>query len=86
MGTLASNEERRAQGVEALLAGDPVDVSEFDYDFDGGHVGVVVQGARAPEALRALARDLDTLLFQVRRPKGRSGLGSAPVVPLTRVA
>jgi len=70
MGTLASNEERRARGVEALLAGDPVDVSEFGYDFGGGHLGVVARGPQAREALRALVGALDARLFQVRRPEG----------------
>jgi hypothetical protein len=33
-GRLGSREERRAERAERLLAGEPLDTSEFDYDFD----------------------------------------------------
>lgn len=62
---LATGERRRAERIEHLLAGEPVDTSEIPYDFEGWHVGVAAEGAGAEQLLHRLADTLDCriLLF-----------------------
>ncbi len=62
-----SPELRRAEHVQRLLAGAPADTSEFDYDFDAEHIGVIAMGPRAGEAVRAMAAGLDRDLLSVAR-------------------
>ncbi len=64
---LGSPEERRAERIERLLAGEPLDTSELDYDLGGHHIGLLARGQRAPEAVRELAALLDRRLLIVRR-------------------
>lgn len=49
-----SQEQRHAERVQRLLAGEPLDMAELDYDFDAWHLGVIATGAGAREALRGL--------------------------------
>jgi hypothetical protein len=51
--------QRRAERVKRLLAGELLDVSELDYDFDGHHVGLVATGPEALAAVRGLAVALE---------------------------
>jgi PucR-like helix-turn-helix protein/diguanylate cyclase with GGDEF domain len=50
----ASLEQRRSERVRRLLASEPVDMAELDYDFDAWHLGVIATGGRAQLAVRGL--------------------------------
>lgn len=60
-------EQRRAELVERLLAGEPLDPSELDYELDAHHLGLVACGPDAGEALSTLARALDARLLVISR-------------------
>jgi PucR C-terminal helix-turn-helix domain/GGDEF-like domain len=62
---LRPREERTAMRVKRLLAGEPLDTSEFDYDFEAHHLGVIATGSRAQELLRELASRLDRRLLLI---------------------
>jgi hypothetical protein len=62
-----SPELRRAEQVQRLLAGAPVDASELGYEFEAEHLGVIAMGARAGEAVRALSGGLNRELLTVTR-------------------
>jgi hypothetical protein len=62
-----SPELRRAERVQRLLAGAPVDTAQLGYDFDVVHVGLIGMGARASETVRALAVRLSRELLSVSR-------------------
>ena len=64
---LGTSEERRAERVQRLLAGEALDTTDLDYDFDGHHIAAIASGPEAPEALRRLASSLDCRLLLVRR-------------------
>jgi PucR C-terminal helix-turn-helix domain/GGDEF-like domain len=53
-----STADRRAERVRRLLAGEMIDTSGFAYDFDGWHIGAVVAGPGATDAVRKLATSL----------------------------
>jgi ActR/RegA family two-component response regulator len=63
----ASSEERRAERIERLLAGEQIDTSDFAYDFDGFHVGAIAKGSESAKALQGLAARLDCRTLLVRR-------------------
>lgn len=65
-----SPEQRRAERVQRLLAGDHCDTAELDYAFDGWHVGAIATGAGRDTALRRVATELDARLLCV--PNGES--------------
>jgi hypothetical protein len=56
---------RRAETVERLLAGEPLDAPELDYELNAHHVGLVASGPGAAEALETLAAKLDRRLLLV---------------------
>lgn len=62
-----SPEQRRAERVQRLLDGVPVDVGEFGYELDAWHVGVIATGANAEKAVRGLAVALGRELFVLTR-------------------
>jgi hypothetical protein len=62
-----SARERRREIVKSLLAGELVDHSEIDYDFDGHHLALMVKGEGAEELLRGVANRLDRRLLAVQR-------------------
>jgi len=66
----SSTERRKAEKIERLLAGEMVDVSGLDYDFEGHHLALVTQGDGAEEAIRDLAHSLDRRLLSLRRGVG----------------
>jgi len=66
----SSTSERRAELVDRLLAGEPLDASELAYDFEGTHLGLIAQGEGAEEALRELAKELDRRLLLIPRAQG----------------
>ena len=67
---LGSAEERRADRVRRLLAGELIDTSELAYEFDAWHVGAIASGPDAAEALRELAGPLQSRLLLIRREEG----------------
>lgn len=89
-GRLASPKERLAARVKRLLAGEELDVSDLDYNFDAHHLGLVTEGAGAEAAVRDLSRALDGRLLLIhpaedtmwawiglREPVSREDLGGA---------
>ncbi len=65
-----SLEERRAERVRRLLAGELLDTSEFGYEFDRWHLGALAAGPGAVEALRRFATALDRQLLFARDGDG----------------
>jgi DNA-binding PucR family transcriptional regulator len=61
-----SAEQRRAEHVRRLLAGELLDTSALAYRFDDHHLGLVAEGTVAPPVLEDLARSLDRRLLSVR--------------------
>jgi len=65
-----SAEQRRAERVERLLAGEDVETSELAYDLSAHHLGILAAGPGAVDAIRAVAADLDRRPLVVCRPEG----------------
>lgn len=64
---LRSSEQRRAERVKQLLAGELRDVSELAYDFDVWHLGLIVTGSGAQHAVKELREGTDCRALIVRR-------------------
>jgi len=63
-----SPEQRRAEIVERLLAGDAGgDAGDLDYKFDSWHIGMIVTGEKAEAAVRLVAGDLNCRALIVPR-------------------
>jgi PucR-like helix-turn-helix protein/diguanylate cyclase with GGDEF domain len=62
-----TREQRLAERVERLLAGQLVDTAGLDYDFDAWHLGVIATGPRPGETLRELVAGLDCRFLLVER-------------------
>jgi hypothetical protein len=62
--------QRQADRVRKLLAGEPVDVVELQYELDDWHVGAVASGDGAALALRGLADAADRRLLMVEAEAG----------------
>jgi hypothetical protein len=58
--------DRRAERVRQLLAGETIDTPELAYDLDGWHVGMVITGRKASDAVRELATALGRSLLLVQ--------------------
>ncbi|HET8862962.1 MAG TPA: helix-turn-helix domain-containing protein [Solirubrobacterales bacterium] len=69
-GRFSSTEERRAERVRGLLAGELLDTSELAYELDAWHLGVLAVGLGADEAIRGLAATLDRRLLLVHDGEG----------------
>ena len=65
--TARPSARRRAELVERLIRGEPLDAPELGYDFNGWHLGAIAKGPRAGEALRNLAKALDRRLLALAR-------------------
>lgn len=65
-----SSEDRRAERVRRLLAGELLDSSGLNYDLSAHHLGVVASGPDAEDAVRELASSFDCRLLLVRRGEG----------------
>jgi hypothetical protein len=65
-----SSAEQRGERVERLLAGEPLDTSQFAYDFEAYHLGLIAKGPDAVEAVRAFTTPLDRRLLLVQRRDG----------------
>ncbi len=64
-----SPERRRAERVQRLLDGVPVDVGEFGYELDAWHLCVIATDANAERAVRGLAAALGRELLVVARDR-----------------
>jgi PucR C-terminal helix-turn-helix domain/GGDEF-like domain len=71
----SSAAERRREVVQRLLAGELIDRSELEYDFDGHHLAVMAKGDGVEELLRELAARLDRRLLIVQREEGPKWAG-----------
>jgi hypothetical protein len=69
-GRASSAEQRKAKQVQRLLDGELLDAPELAYDLNGHHLGLLVSGLGAEQALRSLARELDRSLIVVSRGEG----------------
>jgi hypothetical protein len=67
---LGSAEERRAEYVRRLLAGEPLDTTELAYDLEAHHLGAIAVGPGAEEEIRTLAGSLDRRLLAIRHSDG----------------
>lgn len=67
---LDTAEQRRAERIERLLAGELLDTFELQYDIDAYHLGAIAAGLGAAEAIRDLAKALDRRLLLIRRGEG----------------
>ena len=65
-------QERQADRVQRLLAGEPLDSSALGYDFSGYHVGLVAAEAVGETAFSALAEGIDCQRLVVPRAEGPS--------------
>lgn len=69
-GRLRSNEQRRAERVRRLLAGELIDPTDLAYELEDWHIGTVAAGADAAQALRELAGSLDRRSLLIQRDDG----------------
>lgn len=64
---VSSTEERRAERVQRLLAGESIDAVDLAYDLEGHHTGLIATGSACTEAIRGLAERLERPLLVIRR-------------------
>jgi hypothetical protein len=85
---LDSAAAKQAERVRRLLAGELVDTTELAYDFDGWHLGVLIEGPGAADAIRELAATLDRRLLLVQDGDGPlwAWLGGRQRLDLAEVA
>jgi PucR C-terminal helix-turn-helix domain/GGDEF-like domain len=67
---LHPNEQRDAERIERLLAGELPDTSQFAYDLKAHHTALIAKGPGIAEAIRELAADLDRRLLLLQREDG----------------
>lgn len=79
-----SAEQRRAERVVRLLDGEPIDISELPYDFDGWHLALVATGPSASQALRDFGASLSGRLLLVRADSQTEWCWLGSKVPLDR--
>jgi hypothetical protein len=58
-----SPDQRHAELVSRLLAGEPIDTARLDYNLDAWHIGVIATGNGAAQALRGIAKGSDRQLL-----------------------
>lgn len=63
-------QRQRAERIERLLSGEPLDASGLGYDFEAHHLGLLAQGPGARELLAGLASTLEARLLSVAREGG----------------
>jgi hypothetical protein len=57
----SSPKSRLAKLVRQMVDGEPIDTSQFNYDFDGFHLGLVANGSATCNAIKELASSLDCI-------------------------
>lgn len=65
-----TTDERRAERVQRLLAGEHLDTPDLNYDLDGHHLGVIAIGPEAAAVIRRLGDSLDSRVLLIRRDEG----------------
>jgi PucR C-terminal helix-turn-helix domain/GGDEF-like domain len=65
-----STEQRRAERVRRLLAGELVDAAELAYEFEGNHLGLIAAGPGAARAVSEMAGAADRRLLLTRQEQG----------------
>jgi hypothetical protein len=65
-----THEERQAERVRRLLAGEPVDVERLGYELDGWHIAAIAMDDSSASALQAMARSRDCNLLVVNTGGG----------------
>jgi hypothetical protein len=60
-----TSEQRHREIVRALLASEPSDISELDYELEAWHIGIIAVGAKAEKAVQCLAYRLGHQLLSV---------------------
>lgn len=65
-----SLDQRRLEGVQRLLAGEPIDTSQLAYDFDAWHIGATLTGPEAKGSFLDVASTLGCNPLVVRRGEG----------------
>jgi hypothetical protein len=65
-----SSAHRRAELIQRMLSGEPLNPPELDYDFTVHHIGAVAKGPGADSALRELAASLDRRLLLLTHEDG----------------
>jgi len=66
-----SAEQRRAEQIERLLAGERIEPTELAYDFEAcHHIGVTVSGPKAVELVSCLVTALDCRSLVLKREEG----------------
>lgn len=83
-----STEQRRAERVRRLLAGEPLETGDLEYDLEGQHLGVIGRGAGVMDGLRELASALDRRLLAIAGEEGTTWawLGGVRPLDLERLA
>jgi len=83
-----SSEQRKAERVRRLLAGELLETTELAYAMQGHHLGVVALGPGAVDAIRGFTSSRDYRLLLVRREEGAvwAWLGSARQLASENVA
>lgn len=61
----SSPQQRIAERIRRLLAGEILDTSQLGYQMDGWHLGIVGTGARAAQVLNGLTASLDCRLLPI---------------------
>jgi hypothetical protein len=62
--------QRRTERVEKILAGEPLEFLDVDYELDGWHVGLIGEGPAAVDAVRRLGRTVGRRSILLERPEG----------------
>lgn len=65
--TRRSREQRHVELVQRLLAGERVDVGDLGYNFDAWHLGLIITGALAEDAVGRLVTKIGCELLSVAR-------------------
>jgi len=66
-----TRDERLADQVKRVLAGEPIETAELAHDFDGWHLAAIATGPEAPDALRELSLALDSRMLVIDVGDGR---------------
>lgn len=66
----SSSEDRRAERIDQLLAGELIDLSGLAYEFEANHLALVAKGEGVMASVRDLASALDRQLLTVWRDEG----------------
>jgi PucR C-terminal helix-turn-helix domain/GGDEF-like domain len=67
---LRTHNQRQAERIERLLAGEPLDTADFAYDLDAHHLALVAKGVGAEQAIRGIATELHCRALTLRKADG----------------